>query len=309
MINTGHRPTIVAIDDYEEVLHIYREEFPRILGNEYDFVFCSDSVSASNFVHDNANRIVGYVQDVMRSDRWGDRGGIQFFNGVIDVLTPSAKCLFVSAVADLMDVDVIPQSVQDRVRWFRKAAIIGAAEDPLREPLNWLVTPATPSEEPANEASKAILNLVAPAWQSLCDYIVKNDSHLHAMSPHDFELLAGEIFRSAGWDVEFTSRTRDGGYDIIAIKRAFPTNLRILVEAKRFSPNRTVGVDIVRSLYGVKQSQAASQLVLVTSSFVSLDAKKEFARVVPWELDFVERDKILAWCRRHSSLSLLGTFN
>ena len=129
------------------------------------------------------------------------------------------------------------------------------------------------------------------------------------MAPHDFELLTGELFRSYGWDVDFTSRTRDGGYDIIAIRRSFPTDICILVEAKRYSPNRIVGVDIVRSLYGVRTLKSASQVVLVTSSFVSPDAKKEFERVIPWELDFIERDRILDWCRTYGKVNIDGDFS
>jgi restriction system protein len=116
-----------------------------------------------------------------------------------------------------------------------------------------------------------------------------------------------EIFRDHGWNVELTARTRDGGYDVIAIRSSFPTNIKALVQAKRYAPGRVVGVDIVRSLYGVRTLRSVSQVVLATTTTVSADAKREFSRVIPWELDLLERDKILDWCRREK-LSLSGSF-
>lgn len=137
---------------------------------------------------------------------------------------------------------------------------------------------------------------IEPAWNAVRRYLARNPHYLHQMNPRKFELLIAEIFRDFGWDVELTARTRDGGYDIVAVRRDWSSQLRLLVEAKRFSPSRKVGVGIVRSLYGVKSTVAASQAVLATSSYVSEDVRREFAHVVPWELDFMERDKILDWC-------------
>ncbi len=137
---------------------------------------------------------------------------------------------------------------------------------------------------------------IEPAWDAVRKYLARNPNYLHQMHPRKFELLVAEIFRDFGWQVELTSRTRDGGYDIIAVRREWPSQLRLLIEAKRFIPSRKVGVGIVRSLYGVKSTVAASQAILATSSFVTKDVRREFAHVIPWELDFLERDKILEWC-------------
>lgn len=148
------------------------------------------------------------------------------------------------------------------------------------------------------ESKHILLSLqsIDPAWSEVRRFLSRNPDFLHQMHPRRFEELVAEIFRSHGWEVELTSRTRDGGFDIIAIRKIWPTISKLLVEAKRYRPDRAVGVGVVRGLYGVKGAAAASQVILATSSHVSAEAKREYARVIPWELDFVERDRILAWC-------------
>ena len=94
----------------------------------------------------------------------------------------------------------------------------------------------------------------------------------------------------------------------LTTRRSQPTDLCALVQAKRYRPDRHVGVDIVRSLYGLRILHSASQVVLVTSSFVTRDVRKEFQRVIPWELDFIERDQIMEWCKNYTSISIGGHF-
>jgi hypothetical protein len=302
------RRTIVIIDDHPDILDAYRAILTEHFQQRYFYHFFDNSNEALDFVNKNSQGIIGFIQDISRTDDVSKRDGVSFFNNVIDNLTPWAKCLFVSASIQPTDVLALSRELDHRLRWFNKYDF--RSKESIRPHLDWLVTPIGDEHAAALDRDTSVIaTSLAPAWEELCRYIVRHPEHLHTMSPAQFELLAGEIFRSSGWDVEFTARTRDGGYDIIAVRRIMPTILRVLVEAKRFSPRRPVGVDIVRSLFGVKQSKAASQLVLVTSSFVSLDAKKEFSRVVPWELDFFERDKILDWCRDRSMVRLLGEFD
>lgn len=147
---------------------------------------------------------------------------------------------------------------------------------------------------------------VRSAWDEVCRYVASRPEHLHQLDPRRFEGLVGEMFHSYGFSVELTARTRDGGYDIIAVKNEGLTDVRFLIEAKRWSPDRPVGVAVVRALYGLRASAAASKLILATSSTVSQDSKAEFSRVIPWELDFIERDRIIEWCKEYPRIRLLG---
>ncbi|MHB1415588.1 MAG: restriction endonuclease, partial [Chloroflexota bacterium] len=77
-----------------------------------------------------------------------------------------------------------------------------------------------------------------------------------------------------------------------------PSN-SMLVEVKHFAPKRPVGVGVVRALYGVKALRRASKAMLVTSSYISPDAKHEFARAVPWELELREGLDVIEWCKTY----------
>jgi len=41
----------------------------------------------------------------------------------------------------------------------------------------------------------------------------------------------------------------------------------------------------------------ASQVCLVTSTYVAQPTGEQFKEVIPWELDLYERDRIIEWCK------------
>lgn len=303
---------IVLIDDNSQIVDDLRKWVGRHLsGQNYEVVGFTDDLAATKFVLRNEGSIVGYIQDLRRTyfDVDENLSGIKFYNQVIDCRTPSAKTIICSASIPFLNdlqshfVDV----PNDKIRFVDKVSPGNYIKQVL-DNINWLISPIHEDNKKLNKEDVTIVSLLEPAWDKLCKYLIKYPNYLHTMKPSDFEILAGEIFRSYGWQVEFTSRTRDGGYDVMAIKRSFPTDMCVLVEAKRYAPNRPVGVDIIRSLYGIRQLKQASQAVLVTSSYVTLSAKTEFERVIPWELDFIEREKILEWCRHYTDIKLGGGF-
>jgi restriction system protein len=122
---------------------------------------------------------------------------------------------------------------------------------------------------------------------------------MDSISPRKFEELVGAIFRNNGFAVELTSQTRDGGYDLVVAENTDVEGGIALVEVKKYRSDRTVGVDLVRQIYGVKTLQKADKCYLVTSSSVSPYAKREFSRVIPRELEFLEREDVIEWCRRY----------
>jgi len=267
--------------------------------------FTSDN-QAKDYVASHSNEIVGYIQEPHRekSREGGPVDGVAFFNDVIDVLTPSAKTLFYCMAGDsgLGDHRLFT-SGDDRIR-FRSKTLPWRELEP---DLIWLIEPLkSPDQSSESSETATLIELVQVPWSHIRAYLTSHPDYLHRMPPRRFEELIAEIYREHGWLVELTSRTRDGGYDIFAVRRNIPTDLRILIEAKRWRPDRPVGVGIIRSLYSVRLSHPASQVVLATSSHVSSDAKREFARVVPWELDFLERDAILSWCKQSSAVSIDG---
>jgi hypothetical protein len=258
----------------------------------------NNNEAAEAFVRSAPAAIVGYVQNLVRVSE-GNAGafsGLEFLRTVVGSVTPQARTVIVTGLAavdwyaDVRDSDASRIRVRSKESW--SIGSTTAAED-----VNWLLEPVAELRSVAGDidASSLVESLAVP-WDDIRRFLAAHPEHLHKLEPRRFEELVAEIYRDHGWDVELTAQTRDGGFDIVAVRRSVPSNLRILIEAKRYDPNRLVSVGIVRSLYGIRQVQRASQVVLATTSYVSREAKRQFSSVIPWELDLLERDKILHWC-------------
>ena len=98
-----------------------------------------------------------------------------------------------------------------------------------------------------------------------------------------FEEVVAEIFDGFGYDVELTKRTRDGGKDIIAIKRR-EVNLKFLIECKRPDPGNPVRIAAARELWAVKNDEGASKGILVTTTSFTPEAHL-FVERHCWELE------------------------
>jgi restriction system protein len=92
---------------------------------------------------------------------------------------------------------------------------------------------------------------------------------LHGISWQDFELLVGENFRQQGYTVSETGGGgADGGVDLTLRKGGE----KFFVQCKQWKAF-TVGVTVVRELYGVMAAQGATGGFVVTSGRFTDDAK------------------------------------
>jgi hypothetical protein len=137
--------------------------------------------------------------------------------------------------------------------------------------------------------------------QELVDQIVRHPELLREISPRRFEEFIKEIFGAFGYLVELTARTRDGGRDIIAVRSEHSIMVKYLIECKRYSPERRVGVSYVRQLYGVKIDEGATKAILATTSYFSQPAR-ELERRHLWELELKDYDAVVDWAKSYWNL-------
>ena len=95
-----------------------------------------------------------------------------------------------------------------------------------------------------------------------------------AEDPYDFEQQVAQMLRGRGLTVEVTGGTGDEGVDIIAYDNTPITGGTFLVQCKRYSPDKKVGVAEIRELYGTMQEKQSAKGVLVTSSVFTAGAMK-----------------------------------
>jgi CheY-like chemotaxis protein/HJR/Mrr/RecB family endonuclease len=106
---------------------------------------------------------------------------------------------------------------------------------------------------------------------------------LDQMDPFAFEDLIKLLLSKMGFEAETTSKTVDGGIDVIAINRAPLIAGKYIIQCKKFAPGNKVGEPVIRDLYGVVNSENANKGILITTSSFSSKAI-DFAHGKPIEL-------------------------
>lgn len=147
----------------------------------------------------------------------------------------------------------------------------------------------------------SILQISSFVNDRMIEYFLKNPSHLRSMKSRDFEELIAELFDGFGFDVELTQSTRDGGRDIVAIGNQHIAASKYLIECKRYAESNRVGIQPVRSLYGVVNDEHATKGILVTTSSFTRPAE-EFIERNKWVLEGRAFDGIVNWLREYQRL-------
>ena len=111
--------------------------------------------------------------------------------------------------------------------------------------------------------------------KELIAFLAKEPYQMQKLHFRQFETLIAELLAGFGWQVNLTSPTRDGGYDILGVCRDAPGLFSSwVVECKKYSPQTPIRARIVYSLYNVKQELGVSNGLLVTTSRYSAGAKQ-----------------------------------
>lgn len=116
------------------------------------------------------------------------------------------------------------------------------------------------------------------------------------ISPRQFEELIASVFEAEGYQVSVTSATRDGGVDVFA-ERENELELpdQWIIECKKYSSDRAVGVEVVRQLAGVKNILRSRNAVLVSTARFTKEAEAAAEAV---GVDLVDRNKLIRWLDR-----------
>lgn len=146
------------------------------------------------------------------------------------------------------------------------------------------------SDEVVERGKSTILQLdLAEINDELIRRLALRPELMRELDPRKFEELVAELLRDKGYEVKLTPRSKDGGRDILAIKRDDIGSALTLVECKRYAHNNKVGVDIVRGLYGVVSAEQATRGLLATTSYFTSGAKA-FRDQVPYRLGLADFD-------------------
>jgi restriction system protein len=126
-------------------------------------------------------------------------------------------------------------------------------------------------------------------------YFARHPEEIRKMPARSFEKLVAALFKREGFEVVLTPETRDGGYDILAVRHdRYTGNETFLVECKRYAEHRRVGIDVIRNLMGVIQLENATKGIITTTTTFSSEAKRK-AEAVSTRLVLQDYDFIKQW--------------
>jgi len=175
---------------------------------------------------------------------------------------------------------VIMQAAINNARLRRQAA----RPDAVFEAKLDIVTPA---------GERPLIEVVSFVDRALIERLYRDPGELKVIERRRFEELVAELFAGFGYEVELTKRTRDGGKDIVAIKRR-EVDVRFLIECKRPDPGNPVAVGTVRELLGVKNDERATKAIVATTSYFTPDALQFEARN-QWDLELRDYEGVREW--------------
>ena len=108
--------------------------------------------------------------------------------------------------------------------------------------------------------------------QKILERLRVDPEEFWALPSRKFEEIVAELLKGMGYDVDLTPLSKDGGFDMYAAKRDKVGLFLFLVECKRYVPPHKVGVQVIRSLYGVVQQKSANAGIVATTSFFTKGA-------------------------------------
>lgn len=113
--------------------------------------------------------------------------------------------------------------------------------------------------------------------EQLMHYIAEHPEAMRELTSREFEEMVARLFQKMGFEVELTKQTKDGGKDIYIARNDVWGKLLYLVECKRNGPERPVGVEVIRELYGVlgMDERKPTGGIIATTSYFSRDVKRE----------------------------------
>jgi transcriptional regulator with XRE-family HTH domain len=147
-----------------------------------------------------------------------------------------------------------------------------------------------------DERSRLLVSDLALANDALLRRLDQHPTEIYQLAAREFEELVAETLARQGYDVTLTPIAKDGGKDIFVASHSALGSALYVVECKRYSPDRPVGVGIVRELYGVIQAERLTGGIVATTSYFTADVR-QFTAPLSYQLSLADFHAVRSWIR------------
>ena len=125
--------------------------------------------------------------------------------------------------------------------------------------------------------------------------LLKAGKLLSELHWREFEELIGHLLESEGWRVTVTRGTKDGGLDVIAVKKDPHIGLvQAVWQAKKYSPHNKVQLKHVKELSATRDEAKATKGVIVTTSHLTKGVIDWIKRDI-YRLSYKEQEDVESW--------------
>ncbi|WP_089788850.1 restriction endonuclease [Natronobacterium haloterrestre] len=122
------------------------------------------------------------------------------------------------------------------------------------------------------------------------------------MDAYDFEHFIGDLWERMGWKTEVSTAAADKGVDVVA-QKSTPYEQTLLIQAKRYGPNTTVGSPEVQQYASLRhQYHGVDKVLLVTTNGYSRQAKELADQL---NVKLINGDELVQLVLEHDALDLV----
>jgi HJR/Mrr/RecB family endonuclease len=144
-------------------------------------------------------------------------------------------------------------------------------------------------------------SLIVPDFEKidleLIEHFSKHPSDLESLGPRKFEELLEAVFRNHGYRTELTALSGDKGVDLRLWHKDAIGDIVTLVQAKRYSPLRPIGIEAVQALFGAVEYERANRGIFVTTSRY-LPGAQEWGKAVGRRIVLATSKEVARWCKQ-----------
>ena len=142
-----------------------------------------------------------------------------------------------------------------------------------------------------------IIEDFADIYAELYQYFQARPDRLYSLHHREFEILLYRVFQSLGYESELGPGVGDGGVDVKLLQRSPLGDTLAYVQAKRYAPNRPIGLEAVQALRGAVANDGADLGIFVTTSRY-LQGAQNFAHRSSGILELKTSADVAQWCQQ-----------
>ena len=128
---------------------------------------------------------------------------------------------------------------------------------------------------------------------------------LQQMDAYEFEHFVADLWTRMGWETEVSSAAGDKGVDVIA-RQSMPYEQLLLIQAKRYGPNTTVGSPDVQQYASLRQQfEDVDKVLIITTNEFTQQARDTADQL---NVKLIDGERLVHLIEQHEALDLVAEY-